>query len=250
MFMKKFKMVWILILFSTLLLASQQKFEEFHRRFLSSRAHRNGEDLLSLMRDLENHLPTVTNPHAIEFKLLLAECHLEYGNLIEDGKQKRFHFEKALNLSREIMKLQQNNGKAYYVAAFSVSRLIEFVNVFQKLSLLNSFDSYMSKAVQYLTDDVYKGLAYMGLAIRYMSPPWPLNDYSKSEKYFEESKKYLGDYPALYLNWGYLYLKMNNKSKALEMFERALNSKPNELFLKAHEESVAIAKEEIKKLEK
>lgn len=250
MLMKNFKTVCLLVLISTLLLANHQEFEEFHRRFLSSRALRNEEGLLSLMRDLESHLPTVTNPHVIEFKLLLAECHMEYGNLIEENKQKRFHFERALALSQEAMKLQPENGKAYYIAAFSISRLIEFVNVFQKLSLLSSFDSYMSKAVQYLTDDVYKGLAYMGLAIRYMSPPWPLNDYSKSEKFFEESKKYIGDYSALYLNWGYLYLKMNDRKKALEMFQRAIDSKPNELFLKAHEESVLIAKEEIKKLGK
>lgn len=108
----------------------------------------------------------------------------------------------------------------------------------------------MFKALQYLMDDVYKGSTYMKLAIRYMSPPWPLDDYSKSEKYFEEAKKYLGDFSALYLNWGYLYLKMNNEMKALEMFQRAIDSKPNELFLKAHEESVTIAKKEIEKLGK
>lgn len=90
----------------------------------------------------------------------------------------------------------------------------------------------------------------MGLGVRYMTPPWPLNDYAKSEMYFKEAQKYIGNYSGLYLNWAYLYLKMNNKTKALEIFRKVLTLEPNELFLKAHERNIIIAREEIKKLEK
>lgn len=82
----------------------------------------------------------------------------------------------------------------------------------------------------------------MGFGMRYMTPPWPLNDYAKSEMYFKEAQKYIGNYSGLYLNWGYLYLKMNNKTKALENFKKVLTLEPNELFLKAHEKDLSTAK--------
>lgn len=247
---RRFLSLSIFLFLSSVLFASQELYNSLYQRFLTARSYQNRDELSNLIKSIESTIPKITNPHVYEFKVLLAECYLEYGNLGKNERDRRPYFEKALALSQEVVNAQQNNGKAYYIAGLSISRFIEYVNVFQKLSLLNAFDEYMTKALKYLDNDTYKGLAYMGIAIRYMSPPWPFNDYSKSEVYFREAQKYIGDYSGLYLNWGYLYLKMNNRQKALEMFKNVLSLEPHKLFAKAHEENVIIAKEEIKKLEK
>ncbi|MCX7653938.1 MAG: hypothetical protein N2Z58_04585 [Fervidobacterium sp.] len=239
-----------LSLYSSVLLANQEIYNDFYQKFLNARAYQNAEEISALIKNLENILTKINNPHIYDFKVLLAECYLEYGNLFKTEKERKFYFEKALSLSQEVINMQQNSGKAYYIAAISTSRLIEYANIFQKLSLLNNFDDYMSKAIKYLNEDVYKGFAYMGFAIRYMNPPWPFNDYNKSDVYFKEAQKYIGDYSGLYLNWGYLYLKTNNKQKALEMFKKVVAMEAHKLFPKAHAENVIIAKEEIKKIER
>ncbi|HOA17571.1 MAG TPA: hypothetical protein PKI47_06625 [Fervidobacterium sp.] len=46
--------------------------------------------------------------------------------------------------------------------------LINYANVFGKLSLLNDFDGYMTKAVTYLDDKVYIDRIYIGRSREHM----------------------------------------------------------------------------------
>lgn len=244
--------ITIILGFSTIVFSNNENFLSYdyvYQKFVRARSYENIQEMKEVIRLIEDNLQNIKNPNIYEFKTLLAESYLQLG-IFTNGKVKQGYIEKALKLSEEILKVQGGNGKAYYVAALASSQLIEFVNVFQKLSLLNKFDDYILKALECLKDDIYIGLAYIGIAVRYMSPPWPFYDLSKSEIYFKEAQKYMYDYSGLYLNWGYLYLKMNNKTKAIEMFEKVLAMEPNEMFYRAHERNVLLAQVELQRLKK
>lgn len=213
--------------------------KEYEREFFSARSIQDQSKILDLINELES---------VNERTVLLAEAYLEYGMWGALDSQKRLYFEKALSLSRQIILQEPQNGKAYYVAAVSTARLIDYVNVFQKLALLSEFDRYMNKAIELLDDPLYMGLALMGFGIRYMTPPWPLNDLKKAQKLLEDAQRYLPNYSGVYLYLGTLFLKKGEKQKAKEMFNKVISMEPDEMFLKAHEENVEKAKEYINRV--
>lgn len=167
-----------------------------------------------------------------------------------EEKYKKDYFNKAYKISNEIIKKDPKNGKAYYIAGVSLSRLMNYMNVFQKVARLNEFDNLMYKALEFLEDNIYKGLTLIGLGIRYMTPPWPFGDMERVEKCLIEAERYIPDYSGVYLQLGYFYIKMGRKDKAKEMFEKVISMKPHPLFIKAHEENVKEAKVAIKTLSK
>ncbi|ODN29940.1 tetratricopeptide repeat protein [Fervidobacterium thailandense] len=233
---------WITV--STILF-SGLVFGNFVERFNNARSLQNVREMERLISDLERE---VSNGNGSGFvRTLLAESYLEYGSWAEQ-KNKKLFFEKALIQARDVIKNDSKNGRAYYVAAVAVSRLIEYAFVFEKLALLNQFDEYMPKAIELLDDRLYKGLAYMGMALRYTNPPWPFNDYRKAEQLFKEAEKFIPDYSGLYLNFGAFYLKIGNRQKAQELLEKVLSMQPHPLFKKAHEDNVARAREYLKEI--
>lgn len=180
--------------------------------------------------------------------LLLAESYLEYGTWGVEEKYRRDYFAKAYELSKGIIKKDSNIGKAYFVAGVALSKLMSYMNIFQKVARLNEFDSLMTKALELIDDKIYKGLTLLGLGVRYMEPPWPFGDLNKAERYFLEAEKYINDYSGLYLQIGYLYLKMGKKDISKKFFEKVVSMTPHPLFRKAHEENVILAREELKKI--
>lgn len=179
---------------------------------------------------------------------VLAEVYFELSNRQSSDDKKKRYCELSLNLAKKIIAVDDKNGYGYYFAAMSTATLINYVNVFEKLSLLNEFDGYMTKAITYLDDRVYKGFAYLGFGIRYMTPPWPLNNLDKAFDYMTKSAELIPEYSGVYLQLGYLYEKRGDKQKAKEMFEKVVNMESPKEFARAHNGNVAIAKEKLSKM--
>jgi len=179
---------------------------------------------------------------------LLAEVYFELSNRQSAVEKKKSYCELSLNIAKKIITVDDEDGYGYYFAAMSTATLINYVNVFEKLSLLNEFDGYMTKAIAYLDDRVYKGLAYLGFGIRYMTPPWPLNNLDKAFDYITKSVELIPEYSGVYLQLGYLYEKRGDKDKAKEMFEKVVKMDSPKEFSKAHKENVALAKGKLAKM--
>jgi len=179
---------------------------------------------------------------------LLAEVYFELSNRQSTDEKKKSYCELSLNVAKKIIIVDDKDGYGYYFAAMSTATLINYVNVFEKLSLLNDFDGYMTKAITYLDDRVYKGLAYLGFGIRYMTPPWPLNNLDKAFDYITKAVELVPEYSGGYLQLGYLYEKRGDKDKAKEMFEKVLSMDSPKEFAKAHKENVTLAKERLSKM--
>ncbi|MFN3329007.1 MAG: tetratricopeptide repeat protein, partial [Fervidobacterium pennivorans] len=95
---------------------------------------------------------------------------------------------------------------------------------------------------------LYKTFALIASGMRYRDVPWPLYNYKKSEELLNQALKLTPNYPNIYLELGYLYLKIGQKSKAKEMFEKVLNGQAHPWLIKTHESAVKSAKEELSKL--
>ncbi|MEN3012297.1 MAG: hypothetical protein ABDH34_05385 [Dictyoglomus thermophilum] len=238
--MKKIIAILILLIFNISLAIG---LENYKLLFIEARSNQDKK----LMQDLIATLENLKNP-SISLKLILAECYLEYGIWGAEEKNKKSYFERAFNLSQEVIKADDKNGLAYYIAGISLSRLMGYMNVFQKIRKLTEFDDLMNKALKYIDDKIYKGLILMGLAIRYMEPPWPFGDLKKAEMYLSETEKYLYNYSGLYLQRGRLYIKMGQRDEAEKMLRKVLDMGPHPLFLKAHKENVEEAKSLLTKL--
>ncbi len=223
---------------------SQLTYEKLEEAFFVARSTGDIDKMKELISVLES-----ANSKDSKKIALLAEILFEYSNTVSTEREKRNLIEKSLNYGEEAIKLDSKNGRAWYISALCISRKINFtINPFEKLSLLNKFDSYIQNAIELLDNSIYKAFALLGSAIRYREPPWPFNNYSEAEKRFSEAIRYFPSYPPIYLELGFLYLKTGDRLKAAEVFTIASSMKPHPLFLKATEEAIMKAKEELKKL--
>lgn len=232
--------ILILVIFTILL---SYDLSSLTYKFLELRSDQDKKGMETFIKSLES-----LGSDKIDILILLAESYLEYGSWGVEERYKKDYFVKSYELSKDVIKKDPNNGKAYFIAGVSLSKLMNYMNIFQKVSRLSEFDNLMSKALELIEDKIYKGLTLLGLGVRYMAPPWPFGDLNKAEKYFLEAEKYISDYSGLYLQMGYLYLKMGRKDIAKKYFERVLSMNTHPLFKKAHEENVSQAKEELKKI--
>ncbi len=213
--------------------------------FVSFRSLKDATGLKMLIEVLENSLSDATNA---ELMTILAEAILEYAIWgLPEGVKLR-EFEKARKYAEQAIKLDGTNGKAWFVTALAISRIIPYKDPVTKLLLLREFDRYNEQAIELLDDPLYKALAFMGSAIRFREPPWPLNNYEESQRRFQKAIEYAPDLPNIYFEFGLLYLKMGNKIKAREMFLKVTELPAHPLFLKAHEELLESAKQELDKL--
>lgn len=233
----------IFILFAVNIIFAQT-YKEYQTRFINIRTMRDTSGIKVLMSELENELQKTDDTN---MNNLLAETYFEYG-LWGKVENNRPYYEKSFNMAEKIIRKDNKNGKAYYIASMACAQLIPMSNIFGIIKFGRKFMEYMPKAVELLEDPFYEGLALMGCGIGYMSPPPPFNDFRKSEEFYNEAQKYVGDYPGLYLYQGMLYMKTKDKEKAKNMFEKVISMEPHPFFIKAHEEDVARAKELLKDL--
>jgi tetratricopeptide (TPR) repeat protein len=245
---KKNLMILLLFLVLTQFFGETKKnlvnYQILNERFLIARSQKHLVSVRSLIDEIEESIRSRSeNDQLLNLRVLLAECYFEYGQLLLDGKEKERFFNTALQIVEDVFKDDLGNGRANYVAALASAALIDFVGVFEKLTLMNNFDVYIERALKNLQDDTYRGMAYMARGIRYMNPPWPFNDYKKAEESFREAEKYIPNYSGLYLYWAQLYLKLGNRKKGEELLRKVIEMGAHPLFEKQHEENVKTAKQ-------
>ncbi|ACK41601.1 MULTISPECIES: tetratricopeptide repeat protein [Dictyoglomus] len=220
-------------------------FDTANKIFFEARRDRDVEKIKALISTLEGDKDLLTSSQLLT---VLADSYLEYGLWGVEGKEKEKIYEKARSYAEKAIKLDPNNGRAWYIAGASIGRLAQYRGIVQSLFMLKDFDRYISKAIEILNDPLYRTFALLAMGMRYRDVPWPLYNYEKAESYMKEALKYTPIYPNIYLELGYLYLKMGKKDLAKEMFIRVVKSDPHPWLIKTHEESVNLAKKELEKL--
>ncbi len=248
--MKKLVLTVLLVvsLFSVVFsetLMSEADYETAERLFVEFRKVRDVDGMKKLIDELESFSATQKDAKLLT---VLADACVEYSNWGAPAKEKEKLFEKGRKYAEEAIKLDQKNGRAWYIAGAAIGRLAQYKGIIQSLFMLGDFDKYINKAIEILDDPLYKSFALIASGMRYRDVPWPLYNYSESEKRLKEALKYTPNYPNIYLELGLLYVKMGKKDQAKEMFEKVINSQHHPLLIKIHEEAVNTAKEELKKL--
>lgn len=253
--MRRALAIILLVLISSVL-SSANSVEFYEKTFQQARSLKNEAQLSKLIKDLENTLSENRNSSKEKLgekelekvRVILAEVYFEYSEMLSDRQKREEILKKSLEISESILKNNPENGRAYYVASMCSARLIDFVNVFGKLSLLNKFDAYIDNAIRYSNDNLYKGLSYMTKAVRYMSAPWPFGDTKKALENFKEAEKYINDYSGVHLYLAEVYLKLGDKKSAENSLRRVLNLQPHPYFLVQHETNVKVAQQMLQNL--
>lgn len=237
----------LLTLFTSLAFSSS---EELNKLFYEARRDQDLEKLKKVIKEIES-MPN----YAKDARLLtiLADCYLELGNWGVSGSEKEKTFVKARTFAESAIKLEPKNGRAHYIAGSSIGRLAQYKGIIESLFMLGDFDRYIGEAIKILSENneegrLYKTFALIASGMRYRDVPWPLYNYPRSEELLNQALKLTPNYPNIYLELGYLYLKTGNRAKAKEMFEKVVNSQAHPLLIKTHEAAVKSAKDELAKL--
>ncbi len=246
--MKKFLSVVIVMVFMALVFSVSV--DELNARFYEARRDRDKDKMLSVIKEIES-----ISDYSKNSKLLtvLADCYLEYATWGVSDRDKEKTLEKARSNAELAIKLNPREGRAYYIAGAAIGRLAQYKGIFQSLFMLGDFDKYIDTAIKLLDENneegrLYKTFAYIASGMRYRDVPWPLYNYKKSEELLNNALKLTPNYSNIYLELGYLYLKTGNKEKAKEMFQKVISGPAHPWLVKTHEEAVASANEELKKL--
>lgn len=240
--------VFVLLLIAISLFASFE--QEANQQFYEARRDRDVVKLEQLIGTIEVRSDLRTSARLLT---ILADCYLEYGDwgVAADVKEKTL--EKARKYAEEAIKLDSKNGRAHYVAGAAIGRLAQYKGIVQSLFMLGDFDKYINTAISLLDENdtegkLYKTFALIASGMRYRDVPWPLYNYKKSEELLLKALELTPNYPNILLELGYLYLKMNQKDKARQMFQRVIESDPHPWLIGAHKEAVKDAQEELNKL--
>ncbi|MCX7653425.1 MAG: hypothetical protein N2Z58_01935 [Fervidobacterium sp.] len=246
--LRKFSVAFfVLLLFATSFSATV---EELNKLFYEARRDYDVEKILKVIKEIESTPDYTKNSRLLT---ILADCYLEYATWGVADKDKEKTLEKARSNAEAAVKLDSKNGRAYYIAGAAIGRLAQYKGIIQSLFMLGDFDRNIDTALKLLDENddegrLYKTFAYIASGMRYRDVPWPLYNYKKSEELLTSASKLTPNYPNIYLEMGFLYLKTNDKVKAREMFQKVIDSKPHPLLLKTHEGAVKTAKDELSKL--
>lgn len=223
---------------------------ELNKLFYEARRDRDREKMLRVVREIEK-----APNYEKDAKLLtvLADCYLELATWGVADSEKEKTLEKARVNAEVAIKLDPKNGRAHYIAGAAIGRLAQYKGIIQSLFMLGDYDKYIDTAIKLLNENdeeerLYKTFALIAKGMRDRDVPWPLNNYKRSEEMFKQALKLTPNYPNIYLELGYLYLKTGDKRKAKEMFEKVVNSQPHPWLIKTHEEAVKDARNELVKL--
>lgn len=240
--------VFVLLLIAISLFASFE--QEANQLFYEARRDRDIAKIEQLIGNIEARSELRTSSRLLA---ILADCYLEYGDwgVATDVKEKTL--EKARKYAEEAIKLDNKNGRAHYVAGAAIGRLAQYKGIVQSLFMLGDFDKYINTAISLLDENdtegrLYKTFALIASGMRYRDVPWPLYNYKKSEELLLRALELTPNYPNILLELGYLYLKMNQKDKAKQMFQRVIESDPHPWLTKAHESAMKDAQKELEKL--
>ncbi|PHJ12505.1 hypothetical protein IM42_03970 [Fervidobacterium sp. SC_NGM5_O18] len=224
--------------------------EELNRMFYEARRDYDVEKILKVIKTIEG-IPGYDKDARL--LTILADAYMEYGVWGASDKEKEKTYEKARQYAEMALKLDPKNGRASYIAGSAIGRLAKYKGIVQSLFMLGDFDKYIDNAIKLLNENdeeqrLYKTFALIASGMRYRDVPWPLYNYKKSEELLNAALKLTPNYPNIYLELGYLYLKTGEKAKAKEMFEKVVSGKAHPWLIKTHEDAVKSAQEELKNL--
>ena len=224
--------------------------EEIDALFSQARSDRDSEKMLQIIQTLESRSDLNENSMLLT---ILADCYLEYGDWGVAKELKEKTLEQARKYAEAAVKLDNQNGRAHYIAGAAIGRLAQYKGIIQSLFMLGDFDKYINKAISLLNENdererLYKTFALIASGMRYRDVPWPLNDYKKSEQLLFQAAELTPNYSNIYLELGLLYLKTKNKEKAKEMFQKVIEMEPHPLLVAAHSQAIKTAQEELGKM--
>ncbi len=200
------------VVFSETLMAKVD-YETAERLFVEFRKVRDANGMKKLIDELEVFSGTQKDAKLLT---VLADAYAEYGDWGAPDKEKEKTFEKGRQYAEAAIKLDSKNGRAWYIAGATIGRLASYKGIVQSLFMLGDFDKYINKAIEILDDPLYKSFALIASGMRYRDVPWPLYNYTESEKRLKEALKYTSNYPNIYLELGKLYVKTGKKDQAKE----------------------------------
>jgi len=223
---------------------------DLNKLFYEARRDRDRDKLFSVISEIEKN-PNYSKD--ARHLTILADCYLELATWGVPDKDKEKTLEKARANAEAAIKIDPKNGRAHYIAGAAIGRLAQYKGIIQSLFMLGDYDKYIDTAIKLLNENdeeerLYKTFALIAKGVRDRDVPWPLNNYKRSEEMFKQALKLTPNYPNIYLEMGYLYLKTSDKQKAKEMFEKVIDSQPHPWLIKTHEEAVKDARSELAKL--
>ncbi|MCS7175628.1 tetratricopeptide repeat protein [Pseudothermotoga sp.] len=244
----RYASISLILLITALLFASFE--QEVNLSFYEIRRDRDAVKMEQLIGAIEARTELKSNSRLLT---ILADCYLEYGDWGVPEKLKEKTLEQARKYAEEAIKLDSKNGRAHYVAGAAIGRLAQYKGIVQSLFMLGDFDKYINTAISLLDENdeegrLYKTFALIASGMRYRDVPWPLYNYKKSEELLLKALELTPNYPNILLELGYLYLKMNQREKAKEMFRKVLESEPHPWLIGAHREAMKDAQGELEKL--
>ncbi|MGC9772710.1 tetratricopeptide repeat protein [Fervidobacterium islandicum] len=224
--------------------------EELNKMFYEARRDYDVEKILKVIKTIEG---TPGFDKDARLLTILADAYMEYGVWGAPDKEKERLYENARKYAEMALKLDPKNGRASYVAGAAIGRLAKYKGIFQSVFMLGDFDRYIDNAIKLLNENdeeqkLYKSFALIASGMRYRDVPWPFYNYKRSEELLNSALKITPNYPNIYLELGYLYLKTGDKAKAKEMFEKVVSGKAYPWLIKTHEDAVKSAQEELKNL--
>lgn len=210
--MKKMLVIIFLIVFSSLFFASE--YEALLSEFVQIRAMEDTEMMAEFIEKLESE-----DLEDIEILTLLADCHREYANWIEDKKTRETHYNKARELAEQAIKMDDSYGMAYYVKGAAIGQLAQMAGIIQSMFLISDFDKSIDKAMELMPDSPFP---FIAKGMRDRDTPWPYRNYGKSEERFMKAIENDPGYLNSYYELAVLYQVWKKKDLAAQYYRKVL----------------------------
>ncbi|GAB6188401.1 tetratricopeptide repeat protein [Marinitoga arctica] len=192
---------------------------------------------------LLNKLETYTDDASI--LALYCNALTEYANWGIENNEKEETYEKAVEVGKKAVTIDEKNGYAHYALGAAIGRLAQYKGIVSSLFMLGDFDEHIKKAIQ-LEPNLYT--AYIAMGMRYRDVPWPINNYKKSEEYLLKAAEIEPGYVNAYYELGVLYKIWKKYDKAKEMFEKVISMPLHPDWIEQGKEAKEDAKKELEKL--
>ncbi|WGS65298.1 tetratricopeptide repeat protein [Marinitoga aeolica] len=236
--MKKIFISILLFIFIFSIVYSQS-FTELYTKFKVINSYHKISEMKNLLSELEKYTDDAS--------LLALYCNAltEYANWGVSENQKENIYNKAVDIGKKAVKLDEKNGYAHYALGAAIGRLAQYKGIVSSLFMLGDFDEHIKKAIK-LDPNLYT--AYIALGMRYRDVPWPLYNYKKSEQYLLKAAEIEPSYVNAYYELGVLYKIWKKYDKAKEMFEKVINMPLHQDWIEQGKEAKEDAKKELESL--
>ncbi|RKX46110.1 MAG: hypothetical protein DRP27_02280 [Thermotogae bacterium] len=171
---------------------------------------RDQDAVLNILKTLDYEALTVENK---------CDVVLAYSELSVWGSgDKRSWENKALQLSKDLLKNYPDNWKVNYTCAIVLAHIVQR-NPIVGILHDSSIRYHLEKAMD-LAPGEY--LPYLVMGVRYLEVPWPFKDLDKAERYLLQALKLKPEHLYTYLELGKLYEQRKEWCSAVKMYKKTL----------------------------